>query len=249
MSFDAATMRLLITSRRRGEIQLLLGPMCSGKTSELLARATRYFLQPTECILFKPKLDTRDGADVAIVRSRDGKKLEAVVVQSLMAQCETCARFRVILIDEGQFFLDVVEFAETMANAGKIVIIAALNGDFTRKPLCLTPDHRCVSELVALCDEIKHFRGVCQGHQHCPRCPEEGWFRCGEDASFTRRMTADTNVVAIGDDQYLTVCRSCYFYDCQKAEPRAAYLAVLQKLSASLSPRDGVSLQLHPSIV
>lgn len=43
-------------------------------------------------------------------------------------------RFDVVSIDEGQFFPDVVEFAERCANAGKVVIIAALDGDFRRKP-------------------------------------------------------------------------------------------------------------------
>ena len=36
--------------------------------------------------------------------------------------------FDVIGIDEGQFFPDIVEFSESAANSGKIVVIAALDG-------------------------------------------------------------------------------------------------------------------------
>lgn len=40
---------------------------------------------------------------------------------------------QVLGIDEGQFFPDIVPFCEDMANAGKLVIVAALDGTFQRK--------------------------------------------------------------------------------------------------------------------
>jgi len=40
--------------------------------------------------------------------------------------------YDVIGIDEGQFFTDIVEFAEEFANHGKIVIISSLSGTFLR---------------------------------------------------------------------------------------------------------------------
>ena len=46
-------------------------------------------------------------------------------------------KYGVIGIDEGQFFPDIVEFCEEMANAGKTVIVAALDGTFQRK-VCLS---------------------------------------------------------------------------------------------------------------
>lgn len=39
----------------------------------------------------------------------------------------------VIGIDEGQFYPDCIQFAEDMARKGKIVIIAALDGDYRRQ--------------------------------------------------------------------------------------------------------------------
>jgi hypothetical protein len=40
----------------------------------------------------------------------------------------------VIGIDEGQFFADIVPFCEMMAQMGKTVVVACLDGDFTRSP-------------------------------------------------------------------------------------------------------------------
>jgi thymidine kinase len=43
--------------------------------------------------------------------------------------------YDVVGIDEGQFFPDLLPFAEAVANAGKIVVISALDGTFQRKVL------------------------------------------------------------------------------------------------------------------
>lgn len=43
-------------------------------------------------------------------------------------------KYDVVGIDEGQFFEDIVEVAEYLANKGIVVIIAALDSTFQRKP-------------------------------------------------------------------------------------------------------------------
>lgn len=52
-------------------------------------------------------------------------------------------------IDEGQFYEDIVDFAETAANLGKIVIISALSGTFERKPF------KDVLDLIPKCEKVK----------------------------------------------------------------------------------------------
>ena len=42
--------------------------------------------------------------------------------------------FDVVAIDEGQFFTDIVEFCEELADFGVVVMVAALDGTFQRKP-------------------------------------------------------------------------------------------------------------------
>jgi thymidine kinase len=59
--------------------------------------------------------------------------MPAVKVSRLDELSALCKDVEVIAIDEGQFFEDIVEFADRWANSGKIVVIAALDATFERK--------------------------------------------------------------------------------------------------------------------
>ena len=63
--------------------------------------------------------------------------------------------YDVIGIDEGQFFPDLVNFCEKMANAGKAVIVAALDGTFQRKGF------PTVMELIPLAEHVVKLNAVC----------------------------------------------------------------------------------------
>jgi hypothetical protein len=95
-------------------------------------------------------------------------------------------------IDEGQFFPDIVPFCEKMANIGKTVIVAALDGTFQRKPF------GSVLDLIPLAESVTKLSAVCM--------------LCYNDASFTERLGDELAVEVIGgSDKYLAVCRQCYF--------------------------------------
>ncbi|KYQ93107.1 thymidine kinase [Tieghemostelium lacteum] len=97
----------------------------------------------------------------------------------------------VIGIDEGQFFPDVVDFSEDLANKGKIVIIAALDGTFQRKPF------PTILNLIGKAEDITKLTAVCMV--------------CFNDAAFSKRTVSDESVELIGGtDKYISVCRSCY---------------------------------------
>lgn len=59
--------------------------------------------------------------------------------------------FDCIGIDEGQFYPDIVHFAENAASKGKVVIISALSGTFLRKPF------NDVLDLIPKCEKIKQL--------------------------------------------------------------------------------------------
>ena len=64
-------------------------------------------------------------------------QMEAAIPCGMLADIgDAWKEYDVIGIDEGQFFPDLIAFAEAAANAGKIVIIAALDGTFQRKVRC-----------------------------------------------------------------------------------------------------------------
>jgi thymidine kinase len=59
--------------------------------------------------------------------------LHATSCSRLSDVADSWMAYDVVGIDEGQFFPDLLPFAEAVANAGKIVVVAALDGTFQRK--------------------------------------------------------------------------------------------------------------------
>ncbi|PRP84146.1 thymidine kinase 1, soluble [Planoprotostelium fungivorum] len=172
-----------------GSIQLIFGPMFSGKTTELLRRIRRETIAKRRCLVVKFKKDTRYSEDC--MSTHDRQMWKAVPAMTLEPLIEQAMGYDVIGIDEGQFFPDVTNFCEVMANAGKLVIVASLDGTFQRKAF------GDVINLVPMAESILKLTAVCSG--------------CHRDAHFTRRMTNDTEVELIGGtDTYVSVCRSCF---------------------------------------
>jgi thymidine kinase len=81
-----------------------------------------------------------------------------------------------------------------MANKGKIVIIACLDGTFQRKPF------GDVLQLIPMAEKVTKLSAVCMV--------------CKKKASFTRRLGSETQVELIGgSDMYISVCRQCFSKD------------------------------------
>ncbi|XP_063720259.1 thymidine kinase, cytosolic-like [Symsagittifera roscoffensis] len=98
---------------------------------------------------------------------------------------------QLLRIDEGQFFDDIVSFCEKSANAGKTVIVAALDGDFLRHGF------NDILNLVPLAESVIKLNSVCM--------------LCYGDASFTKRIGTEMTLEVIGgSDKYIAACRSCH---------------------------------------
>ncbi|KFW79209.1 Thymidine kinase, cytosolic, partial [Manacus vitellinus] len=142
------------------------------------------------CLLVKYAKDTRYSSSG--VSTHDKSTMEAVPAGLLQDVYQEALGAAVIGIDEGQFFPDIVEFCETMANAGKTVIVAALDGTFQRKAF------GSILNLVPLAESVVKLNAVCM--------------ECFREASYTKRLGAEQEVEVIGGaDKYHSVCRACYF--------------------------------------
>ncbi|XP_058417748.1 thymidine kinase, cytosolic isoform X2 [Diceros bicornis minor] len=117
-------------SKTRGQIQVILGPMFSGKSTELMRRVRRFQIAQYKCLVVKYAKDTRYSSHFS---THDRNTMEALPACLLRDVTQEALGVAVIGIDEGQFFPDISEFSEDMANAGKTVIVAALDGTFQRK--------------------------------------------------------------------------------------------------------------------
>lgn len=176
--------------RTRGQIQLILGPMFSGKTTELLRRVKRYQVAKHSCLVIKYMLDKRYSSSQLV--THDHLSFEAVSSTSLKQFKSSLDCHSVVGIDEGQFFPDVVQFAEYAANQGKIVIIAGLDGSYLRRPF------PSFLELIPLSEKVEKLEAICM--------------KCYNPAAFTKRISSETDLVVIASsDKYMSVCRPCFF--------------------------------------
>jgi len=176
-------------SGERGQIQLIFGPMFSGKSTELIRRLKRYQVAQYNVLIVKYAKDTRyDNTGIA---THDKQTLPAVSATRLETLTDTADDYDVIGIDEGQFFTDVVEWTEAMANQGKIVMVAALDGTFQRKAFST------ILQLVPLAEYVIKLNAVCMN--------------CFGEAAFSKRISQDKEVEVIGGaEKYMAVCRKCY---------------------------------------
>jgi thymidine kinase len=129
-----------------GKLELLLGPMRSNKTAELLRRAEmRRHYARQYVLLLKPSEDTRSGPGVIESRNPNGQaRMEACEFSSsdpwgvLPAvdelQSRIGKRVECIAIDEGQFVNDLFLFTRHLLDAHHDVLVAGLDLDFRAIP-------------------------------------------------------------------------------------------------------------------
>jgi thymidine kinase len=175
----------------QGWIEVICGPMFSGKSEELIRRVTRYHLAKVPTQTFKPALDVR--YSVGEVVSHSKLSTEALPVpdsQELLRAVED--RTIVVGIDEGQFFDDdLVEVAMMLAGAGKQVIVAGLDNDYLGRPFEPIPS------LILRAEYVTKSLAVCH--------------RCGGPGLFTQRVVHSDELVVLGaTDAYEARCRRCY---------------------------------------
>ena len=93
-----------------GHIELIIGPMFSGKSTELQRRIKRHMLAKEDCIVVKYHKDSRYSMDE--MATHDKRFLKATCAANLGDIYETLITHDIIGIDEGQFFPDVNTHSE-----------------------------------------------------------------------------------------------------------------------------------------
>ncbi len=175
-----------------GKIELILGPMFSGKSTRLIELMRKYVYKAKKTIMVKFYADQRYTEKSEVV-THDLIKYDSINCKILRDSFDTFKNYDVIGIDEGQFFADLVEVCEELALMGKIVLIAALNGDFRMEPFPV------IQRIIAKADKIKLLKAYC--------------FNCHKDAKFSLRIVQSNETVLIGaGEAYKPACRECHVY-------------------------------------
>lgn len=177
-------------------IEVICGPMFSGKTDELLNRLNKIKYAKKEYIIFKPVIDTRT---TGIVQSRTKKWEEAIEIsdpKEIIRFLENSkTKYKVIAIDEAQFFpYELVDVCMQLSKSKYHIIISGLDKNFKGEPFGST-----MPGLLAIADSVKKLSAACN--------------ICGSCATFSKlidnpKVKASDNDILIGDDNYYEA--SCY---------------------------------------
>jgi thymidine kinase len=191
MPFNRDSVAVMQRRADQGWIEVISGPMFSGKSEELIRRVTRYHLARVPTQTFKPALDTRYAVGEVVSHSRLSTQAMPVAnSDDLLKAVED--RTVVIGIDEGQFFDDgLVEVADLLAGAGKNLIIAGLDLDYLGRPFEPIPS------LMLRAEYVTKALAVCH--------------RCGGPGLYTQRVVQSDELVVLGAlGAYEARCRRCY---------------------------------------
>ncbi|PSC71863.1 Thymidine kinase [Micractinium conductrix] len=186
-------------SAAHGAIEIVVGPMFAGKSTELLRRVARYEAEGLCVAVVKSDKDDRYCA--AHVVTHSGIKRPCFAVPTLAAFKAAAgaayAGFQVIAVDEAQFFPDLREFcAHAADHEHKRLILAGLDGDFQRQRFGQ------VLDLLPLADSVTKLSA------RCKFCAQE---QRRTAAVFSLRIAADSRQELVGGaDVYAPVCRRHY---------------------------------------
>ncbi len=175
----------------KGWVEVICGPMFSGKSEELIRRITRYQIARVPVQTFKPVIDDRYSTDQVVSHSSLSIAAEPVADSDLLLRAVK-DRTEVVGIDEAQFFDDgLVEIVARLAATGKSVIVAGLDLDYLGHPFEPIPT------LVTHAEYVTKSLAVCH--------------RCGGVGMYTQRVIASDELVVLGaEGTYEARCRDCY---------------------------------------
>ncbi len=196
-----------------GWIEVITGPMFSGKSEELIRRLRRAAIARLRIQVFKPALDTRYAREEIVSHSQ--WRIPSVSVEgSGEIQRLLDPRTEVIGIDEAQFFDgDLPGVCSHLADLGKRVIVAGLDMDYRGVPFGPMP------HLLAIAEQVQKITAICS--------------RCGAPANYTQRLVPSREQVVVGAaDMYEARCRRCH-------EPEGAVQGAEQWLFPPTAPGPG----------
>jgi thymidine kinase len=174
-------------------LELIIGPMFSGKTSRIVSIVSRYQALGIPVLVINHGLDTRYSQQS--VSTHDGRKIPSISVFDLSdIDPALLEKYKVLIVDEAQFFKYLVPFVEDMVDTKhKDVVLVGLDGDINRRPF---------GELlncIPLADRVEKLDALCHS------CAD------GTPGLFSYRKTGSANQIQIGGaESYETLCRKCY---------------------------------------
>jgi len=197
------------TTNNYGYLELIIGPMFSGKTSRLVEIYNQCKFCNIKVIAINHSIDNRYDDD--LLSTHDKIKIPCIKTErlfdvwsdnvSLEENIEKIPRIsdklnvftsEVILINEGQFFPDLIDFVKKLLQYKKQIYICGLDGDFERKKFGQ------ILDIIPLCDKVEKLTSLCSICKN------------GKKGIFSMRLTNEKEQTVVGSENYIPVCRECY---------------------------------------
>lgn len=176
------------------QIEIIMGPMYSGKSTELIRRCNNYESIGKRVLIFNHYLDSRCPENSVQTHTKTEKF--ALKTDSLCKYYNKIESYDIIAIDEAQFFNDLFDFIKKVEHMNKFIIIAGLDGDCFRKPFGQ------ILQCIPYADKVTKLHAMCM-------IKKDGTY-----ASFTKRLKhiepQNTQVDIGAQDKYMAVCREEY---------------------------------------
>ena len=189
-------------------LELFIGPMFSGKTSKLVEIYKQCLFCSIPVVVINHSIDTRyhnnllsthDKVMIPCIQTNKLKDIwqyesinESDIILPYIDDSVKLINADVIIINEGQFFEDLLPAVEHMLQHNKKIYVGGLDGDFERKKFGQ------ILDLIPLCDKVTKMTSLC------------GICKNGTHGIFSKRISAEKEQTVVGSNNYIPVCRSCY---------------------------------------
>ena len=164
-----------------GVLEVITGPMFSGKSEELIRRLKRARIARQRVACYKPDIDLRyHRTAIASHSSQTHEATTVATVEHLRAALyPQLSEVEVVGIDEVQFFdAGIIPLAVELIAMGKRVLMAGLDTTFAAEPFGPVPN------LMAIADKVTKLSAVCMV--------------CGASAIHTQRLGQSQELVVVG---------------------------------------------------
>ena len=177
-----------------GQLEVICGPMFSGKSEELLRRLRRAKIAGKNVVLISPTIDTR-GEDILVTHAG----AEFYCTKAAMAKeiLDTAEYYDVVGIDEAQFFDKSLITAILFLVRDRTVIVTGLDTNYRYEPFGIMPD------LMAYAEKVDKLSAVC--------------VKCGLEGTKTQRLIdgkpaplTGPEILIGGLESYEARCRECF---------------------------------------
>jgi len=175
-----------------GKLELIIGPMFSGKSTEIIRRIRLLKIINKKIIVIKPNIDNRYHETKII--SHNFESADCIVLSCLNDLNIDITNYDTIIIDEAQFFNDLKSVViKWLENYNIDIIITGLDGDFEKNPIGQ------ILELIPHAEKCQKINSLCN------LCND------GTEGCFSFRKVESKNKILVGGvESYIPVCRKHY---------------------------------------